>query len=276
MLWRKGAGALLVAGFCLFGIMTLVGRSAAVPARPVPAALKEQWRPELARVRSVGEAMDLLPAYMARERGSREARAAKAINQFVQERFFHGESELTYRQNWLGRLAGAGWLNLRVPVIPDDILKHRRAICSQQAIVFMELLRRQGLHYASVLISWPAASSGSIGHFAVAARVDGRWLYFDPDQEVRQAGVPMARVMDGSALPMLYGDKPALLEGLRQAAALGRIRLAYVDAFPAPRGGLFQSATKWLSAWGWLFFGLLALPFVLPERRRPFRLLPAG
>jgi hypothetical protein len=272
----KSAGALLLAGFFLFGIMTFVGKVAREPEHPVPAVIAESWRPELARVRSIDEAMSLIPAYVVHEQGSREARVAKAVNRFVQERFFHGASEFTYRQNWLGWFAGAGWLNLRVPVIPDDILKHRRAICSQQAIVFMELLRRHGLHYASVLISWPDANGGPIGHFAVAARVDGRWLYFDPDQEARQAGVPMARVMDGSALPMLYGDKPALLAGLRQAAALGQIRLAYVDAYPAPRGGLFQWATKWLSAWGWLFFGLLALPFLVPERRRPLQPLPAG
>jgi hypothetical protein len=276
MWWRRAAGTFFLAGFCIFGFMTLVGRAAAVPVRPVPAVLAEQWRPELARVRSVDDAMDILPAYVAREQGSREARTAKAINQFVQERFFHGTSELTYRQNWLARFAGAGWLDLRVPVMPDDILQYRRAICSQQAIVFMELLRRHGLHYASVLISWPSAKGGSVGHFAVAARVDGRWLYFDPDQEARQAGVPIERVMDGSALAQLYGGKPELLAGLRDAAARGTIRLAHVDAFPAPRGGLFQTVTKWLSAYGWLLFALMALPWFLDERKQALRPLPAG
>jgi hypothetical protein len=220
--------------------------------------------------------MNLLPQYVARERGSREARVAKAVNQVVQERFFHGTSELTYRENWLAWLAGAGWLDLRVPVMPDDILQHRRAICSQQAIVFMELLRRHGLQYASVLISWPAANGGSAGHFAVAAKVDGRWLYFDPDQEARQAGVPIERVMDGSALAALYRDKPGFLAGLREAAARGQIRLAHVNAFPAPRGGLFQTATRLLSAYGWLLFAMLALPWLFEERRRPLQPVPAG
>ncbi|HEY0413442.1 MAG TPA: transglutaminase-like domain-containing protein [Allosphingosinicella sp.] len=255
----RSLGALLLACSCCFAAMTFVGPAVPTAPHAVPAGLHERWRPELAGVRTVDEAMRILPDYAARERGSPQARTAAAIDRFVRERFFHGGSEFTYAQNWLAYLAGALWIDLRIPVIPDDILQHRRAICSQQAIVFMELLKRHGIAYASVLIAWPSDPAGASGHFAVAARVDGRWLYFDPDQEVPQPGVPIERVMDGSALPALYGDKPRLLADMRAAAARGQIRLAHVNAFPAPRGGLFQLLTKWLSAYGWLLFGLAGI-----------------
>jgi pimeloyl-ACP methyl ester carboxylesterase len=39
--------------------------------------------------------------------------------------------------------------DLAVPVKPNDILKHRRAMCSQQSIVFMELLRRFNIEFGA-------------------------------------------------------------------------------------------------------------------------------
>ena len=264
---HRWAGHLFFACFLFFAAMTAASRIIPHLHAPVPDDPGEDWRPELSRVRSIDAAMRVLPAYVARETGSREARTAAAVDHFVRDRFVHGTSLLSYHHNWLAALSGAAWLNLRMPVLPDDILHHRRAICSQQAIVFMEMLKRSGIRYASVLMGWPGAN-GEEGHFAVAARVDGRWLYFDPDQEAAQEGAPVESVVDGSVLPRLYGDKPELLARLRYAAAHHRITLAHVDAYPAPRGGLFQRATEWLSAYGWLLFGLLSLSQRLLGSRR--------
>jgi hypothetical protein len=265
---RRVAGALFCACFLFFAAMTGAVRMIHRDPRPVPARLTEDWRPDLARVRSVDDAMRVLPFYIAGQYGSREARVTAGIDKFVRDRFFHGDSSLGYRRNWLAAMAGAVWTDLRVPVLPDDILHHRRAICSQQAIVFMELLKRYDIHYASVLMSWPSPDPQSRGHFAVAARVDGHWLYFDPDQEAGQVGVPVERVLNGSALAALYGSKPALLASMRYAEAHGEIRLAHFDEYPAPRGGLFQQVTEWLSHYGWLLFGLLALAELLVRPRR--------
>ncbi len=262
---RGAAGILFLLGFIFFGTMTAIARMLPRTRGPVPAELDEDWRPAASRVRSIDEAMRVMPLYIAREHGSREAREASAIDHFVRDRFFHQPSYLSFRQDWVAATAGLFWINLRVPVLPDDILRHSRAICSQQAIVFMELLKRFGIHYAAVVMSWPSDDPAARGHFALAARVDGRWLYFDTDQEAERAGVPVERVIDGSALPVLYARKPALLAQMLRAAAHGQIRIEHVDEFPAPRGGLFQIATEWLSAWGWLVFGLLAAFFWLPR-----------
>jgi hypothetical protein len=264
---RRAAGGVLAVSFLVFALMAGLARLAPAHHGRVPDALEEQWRPDLAQVRSVGAAMRILPSYVERQHGSREARIAAGIDQFVRDRFFHDTSLLSWRENWLAVAAGEYWINLRVPVQPDAILQHRRAICSQQAIVFMEMLRRAGLHYAAVTMSWPSPDPASSGHFAVAAKVDGRWMYFDADQEPPVESVPLESIRDGSALGRLYGNKPALLGNMRYAAAHGRIRLASVDGFAAPRGGLFQDVTAWLSAWGWLVLGLLALACFAPELR---------
>jgi hypothetical protein len=269
---HRVAGVVLLALSIFFGGVALVAHYATADPRPVPARVDEDWRPDLARIRSIDAAMAVLPAYVARESGSREARIAAGIDRFVRDRFFHGPSFIDWRENWLAALGGFFWSNLQVPVLPDDIMRHRRAICSQQAIVFMELLRRNGIHAGAVLASWPSSDPGASGHFAVAARIDGRWIYFDPDQEPPVPAVPVERVIDGSALQRLYAGKPGLLAGLRHAAEHRSIRLAHVDRFPAPRGGLFQAVTKWLSAYGWLLLGLAALLLLGPgfPSRRPF------
>lgn len=259
-------GTFFLLCFLIFATITVVARMLPRSRGPVPAELGEDWYPDLSRVRSIDDAVRLLPRYIQREHGSRDARVAAAIDHFVRDRFFHAPSYLSARQDWLAVLASAFWVNLRIPVLPDDILDHRRAICSQQAIVFMELLKRFRIHYASVLISWPPDNLGSTGHFAVAARVDGRWIYFDPDEEAERSGVPVEQVISGSALSALYRQKPALLADMRRAAALGRIRLAHFDQNPAPRGGFFQTATEWFSAWGWLVFALLGAAFTVIAR----------
>ena len=109
----------------------------------------------------------------------------------------------------------------------------------------------------------------------LAARVDGRWMYFDPDQEPPIETVPVENVLNGSALQKLYGNKPALLAGMRYAVAHGTIRMGWVDTFPAPRGGLFQRVTAWLSGYGWLPLGLLALELGPRRPRDGMRLQPA-
>ena len=212
--------------------------------------------------------MQILPVYIEHQRGTREERITAGIDQFVRDRFFHGISLFSVQENWIAALSGAVWINLRNPVRPDDILKHRRAICSQQAIVFMELLKRFGIEYGSVMFSWPGVG-GDQGHFAVAARVDGEWQFFDPNLEAAGMRVPLASVISGERLQELYAGRPEYDSRLQHAAANGNIKLAHVNQFPAPRGAAFQAVSGWLSAYGWLALGALWLIWrTAPQGRR--------
>lgn len=268
----RATGILLFLCALVLGAITLVSELAPFSRGLAPLAsdFSETWRPDLARVRSVDDAMRVLPAYIDRQHGSRDARVAAGIDQFVRERFYHGNSYISFHRNWLAAVAGAFWINLREPVVADEILRHRSALCNQQSIVFQELLKRYNIHYASVTMAWPDPQPSERGHFAVAARIDGNWIYFDTDLEAARRGVPVERVIDGSALPALYGDKPALLPKMQYAAAHGQIMLTHIDQYPAPRGALFQIVTEWLSNWAWLVFAALgAACFLVRPRQWP-------
>src|SRR4051794_38385869 len=106
MRYHQWAGRLFFACFLFFAAMTAASRLIPHVHGPAPTELGEDWRPELSRVRSIDAAMRVLPAYAAREQGSREARVTAAVDHFVRDRFIHGPSLISYHHNWLAALSG--------------------------------------------------------------------------------------------------------------------------------------------------------------------------
>ena len=204
----------------------------------------EQWKANLAGIQTVDAAMPVVRTYIEAQTGAHDERIAKGIDQFVKDRFISGFSYIKPREDWLLTLFGAAFgSGYTVPVDPDDILKHRQAMCSQQSIVFMELLRRYHVRFGAVLFHWPDPMPGERGHFAVAAQIDGVWRYFDSDLETK-GSPPVSTVIDGTALASLYGDKPRLEARMRYAAAHHGISLAHINTFSAPRGRALQMLTR--------------------------------
>ncbi|MES1198083.1 MAG: hypothetical protein ABUL41_02290, partial [Chitinophagaceae bacterium] len=67
------------------------------------------------------------------------------VSGVIRNRFYHGYSLYGSYNNFLGALLSkVSMSGLKAIVIPNDILKYPYAACSQQSIVFMELLRRKG------------------------------------------------------------------------------------------------------------------------------------
>lgn len=233
----------------LFSLVLLVSLVRQVPAieDPVTVNAQEQWRSDFAAIRTIDDALPIIQQYSKNQTGTREERITKAIDQFIKDRFVFGFSYISPKENWLIYLFGIIFgSSYTVPVDPNDILKHPQAMCSQQSIVFMELLRRYNIQYGAVLFNWPDSDPGKRGHFAVAARVDGVWRYFDADLETK-GSPPVSTVIDGSALASLYRDKPAMAAKMRYAARHHGISLEHINEYPAPRGRALQVLTNWVS-----------------------------
>jgi hypothetical protein len=248
---------LLPAAALCFLLLTIGSRLSPAEADPVQRPVNEAWQPQLAGVRSVDAAMHVLPTFIARQHGSRQERIVNGIDAFVRARFVHGAAMLPVNENWMIRALGTVFPTVAIPVLPDEILKHDHALCSQQSLVFQALLRRSGIDYASVRMNWPGRD-WSTGHFAVAAKVDGVWRFYDADEEIARPGMPVARLLDGSGVPILYRDRPDVAAKVAYAVRHGRIEVDGENAFPAPRGALLQVGTEWLSTWGWLLLAAAA------------------
>lgn len=221
------------------------------PSNLVP-RLDEQFDRKLMSITSVSEAVDYVKLSA---EGSSEKQLLQAADQFVRQRFYHGYSTFAPADNWLAYMAGYVWDDLRYPVIPDDILKHRQAACSQQAIVFQAIARRLGFTVGSIAFTDP-------GHFASAVKVNGSWFYFDPNREIAGVNVPLHAVISGSALYGLYG---ALGRNWTYAGENGEISLRDVNGNPAPQATFFHQITSLFSSYGWLIFSTL---FVIAPTRR--------
>jgi hypothetical protein len=264
IVWTNKAVPVLL---LLIAIALSIWQNWPAPIKPPVSAINEQGRPELSTVRSIADALPIVAVYISKQVGTHDERVVRGIDAFVRDRFVHGSSYISVRENWLLK-STFGMISdeYRSPVNADDILRHRHAICSQQSIVFMELLRRYGLSYGAVLFAWPDPDPTYHGHFAVAARVDSHWRYYDSNLEA--AGSPLVRsIIDGSAIAKTYPNNPRLVERMTYAAAHGGIALAHVNTYAAPRGKLLQDFTYAISeVMPFLLAGMALILFVMQRK----------
>lgn len=165
----------------------------------------------------------------------------------LRKRFYHiGYSYYTREDNWIAWLAGKLiWSHLHAIVLPDDILKHPGAACSQQAIVLKECFKRAGINYREVNLQ---------GHFVLEGKVEGKWLLFDTNLEPR---FPRGRksldalLRSGELVPAYsHALTPEQVNEVFAHPVYGA-----PNAPIAPNATLFQRTTGILS---------LALPILLP------------
>lgn len=102
------------------------------------------------------------------------------VSEFTKERFYKGLSLYNMSNNWIACMAGKlTWSHLSAIVNPNDILKHSEGLCSQQTIVFMEILMRKGIDVRSVGLG----CKGGPGHFMSEAHYKGLWHLHDVTME---------------------------------------------------------------------------------------------
>jgi hypothetical protein len=137
---------------------------------------KEKFSPQLSFINSVDKLEKFVDA-AARDKKIPVGSVAylELLENTVSHRFYHGFSHKTLRQDWItavsDRIAGTDYSCL---VLPEEILQHPEAACSQQAIVMMEVLKRKNINYREI---------GFPHHFAMEASVNGGWYYLDANME---------------------------------------------------------------------------------------------
>jgi hypothetical protein len=226
----------------------------------------EHFRPDLSRLRSISEFTlycDSVYGSASRDKIDPE-QYSLIVNQTLRDKFYHGYSYYGAGQNTFAYLlAPLIKKDLAAIVIPNDILKHPMAACSQQSIIGMEIFKRKGFSVRKV--GFFSAKYG--GHFCFEVFFNNRWHFFDPDLEpelsvIRANHFPSISelVKNDSLLKKLYVNKDKdLIEKLFPTYFYGP-----VNKFPAPNARFFQYVTKYLSYTAWLF--LILLYFYLTKR----------
>lgn len=101
-------------------------------------------------------------------------------SKFTKNRFYHGLSRYYISENWIASLSGViFWDHFSAIVNPDDILKHSAGLCSQQTIVFMEILKKRGIQTRSIGLGYKEGP----GHFLSEVYYNGNWHLYDVNME---------------------------------------------------------------------------------------------
>ena len=203
---------------------------------------RERFDPSLTRINSIS----LFESYTDSLGNARHITTSNPlywimVDSVISNRFYHGFSHYTLRENWLAALGdkilGHGLSN---KVKTADIIQNAQAACSQQAGMMIKLCRLKKVAFRSV---------GFPHHYAMELALNNDWFYFDADMEPE---LTMAQRQHSSwngnsdFMKNLYSGLPAndrsYLFGNGQQAHFG-----VVNEVPAQRLKYFHSITYVLS-----------------------------
>lgn len=186
------------------------------------------------------------------------------VAEIVRKRFYHGYSHYTASDNIFAWLSGTlVWNHLSAIVIPDDIMKHPMAACSQQAIVMMEIFKRKGIDFRKV---------GFPGHYTVEGKINGKWQYFDTNLEpnFNNKRESLQLLLNTNRFDSVYSIPEKSIENFH--AYVSNPKYGVPNAYPAPYAALFHKACYFLQSGIFILCSFL-IAFLLLSNFHPRRLL---
>lgn len=196
----------------------------------------------------------------------------KATSDIVKKRFYHGLSEYSLKDNWITYIGGKFfWKHLTAIVDPDDILDYNEGLCSQQTIVFLEILKRKGIKARWVGLGYKEGP----GHFLAEVYYQGKWHAYDVDMEPKWEKITNHH--ESIAYYQHYQDSLFLAyEGIISRALFNKIieKVQYgeVNEFPAKNMLLFHRVTKIMTYFLPIFLGILIL-WTLFKQKVPSKII---
>lgn len=161
----------------------------------------EEYSPYFVHVDNIDLAIDLIDI----EYSSHKPKVSKPFDSlqymltaitFVKHTFFHGNSAFIWQDNWICFLLGKFiWSDFNSIVSPDQVIKHKMAMCSQQTMVFTKIMKLKGYNYRYAYLR---STNNKLGHFCCEIWVDGRWHFVDID------GEPDWKAIDGPPNQSLF------------------------------------------------------------------------
>ncbi len=191
-------------------------------------------------------------------------------SEFVKKRFYHGVSRYTISENWIACLSGfLIWDHFSAIVNPDHILKHNKALCSQQSIVFMEILKRKGITTRFIGLG----EKGKNGHFVNEVYYNNSWHFFDVNKEPHWGKI---NIKHESA--EFYKNNPDYLIKIYEKILdkkdimklINHINYGEPNEFPAKKMLLFHFISKLFTYFiPLIFFTFLIIGFIKNFKNKP-------
>jgi hypothetical protein len=229
---------------------------------------KEEFTPSLVRLNTVDKVLEYCDSLYVEKSSTGDAvKFEEAFPQIVsavlRNRFYHGYSLYSLDNNFMAVLLSRMSIRgLSAIVIPDDILKYPYAACSQQSIVFMEILQRKGFLTRKV-----GFQGKNNGHFCFEVYYNGNWHFYDPDMEPDMA---VLNAYNRPGIEFLAHHPAILIKAYRQYPNEKVLDIftnyfyGPVNTFAAPRAIIFQRLSKFFSYTLWLFF---LIAFILVRKK---------
>lgn len=226
----------------------------------------ELYSDNLYRINSIDKAVVYIDSILSKQEID-TGKIVREISTFTKSRFYHGLSEYDAKQNWIACAGGKFiWSHLAAIVEPNDVLLYREGLCSQQAIVFMELLKRKGITTRSVGLGFKEGP----GHFSTEVYYNGMWHLYDVNKEPKWERITNHhKSMDyylnnKDTLYKVYEDQMDKDDFYR---IMEKIEYGKPNQFPAKKMLLFHRVTKTFTYILPIFFFSIAL-FVFVKRKR--------
>jgi hypothetical protein len=196
----------------------------------------------------------------------------KITSDIIKKRFYHGLSHYTIKDNWIASIAGKlFWSHLSAIVDPDDILDYTEGLCSQQVIVFLEILKRKGFKTRWVGLG----NKEGPGHFLAEVYYEGKWHLYDVNLEPNWEKT----IIYHQSIAYYKQNKDSLFlayDGIISRSLFDKImqKVQYgkVNEFPAKNMLLFHQVTKAITYLIPLFLGILIM-FMIFKQKVPAKII---
>lgn len=189
-------------------------------------------------------------------KGNRSLNYYNHIATILRKRFYHGFSHYSLSDNALAYFSGFAWNHLSAIVMPEDILKHPKAACSQQAIVLMEIFRRTNTDFRKVSLE---------DHFVLEGFIENEWRFFDTNIEpdIMHDRKSFEHMVATNSLHAAY--KKTKLSGELINSWSKEYSYGNINEIPAVKATIFHQLGFWLQtrflfiafvcwAFTWLYF----------------------
>ena len=205
----------------------------------------ELYKPELFYLNTVDKVVAYTDSiyYLSTKKNMDTVLFVSILSKTIKERFRYGQVDYTFSENWIAYLAGKlFWAHLSAIVNPDDLLKRKEGLCSQQTIVFMEALNRKHVNVRTVGLGYKEGP----GHFLSEVSYNGSWHLHDVTMEPKWEKVVnhhesieyYKQHMD--SLYLAYNGR---LDKTRFYKIMGKVEYGEVNEFPAKNMLLFHQIT---------------------------------